>query len=76
MIELIGLCASALVLVSMCVKSSDIKGNIIMRIINAIGSIIFIYYGFVLGAYSTAILNIGATVVNAFHIFKMIKEKK
>lgn len=73
MIEYIGIFASVLILVSISVKSSNIKGNILMRVLNTIGSIIFIYYGFVLQAYSTAILNIGAAIVNIIYIFKLIK---
>ena len=76
MLEIIGLFGSMLVLISMCVKSSDIKGNILMRIINTIGSIIFVYYGFALNAYSTAVLNIGAIIINIYHIIMLIKNPK
>ena len=75
LIEIIGIIASVLVLVSMCVKSSNKRGNIVMRIINTIGSIVFIYYGLVLHAYSTAFLNAGAVIVNAYHIIKLIRSK-
>ena len=75
MIELIGLLASILVLVSMCVKSSNKRGNIIMRVINSIGSIVFIYYGLALSAYSTAFLNAGAVIVNAYHLIKLIRSE-
>ena len=74
MIELIGIFASALILVSMCVSSSNIKGNILMRLINIVGSIIFIYYGFELNAYSTAILNISAVIVNIYYIIMMLND--
>lgn len=76
MLEIIGLFGSMLVLISMCVKSSDIKGNILMRIINTIGSIIFVYYGFALNAYSTAVLNIGAIIINIYYIIMLIKNPK
>ena len=75
MIELIGLAASILVLVSMCVKSSDKRGNIIMRVINSIGSIVFIYYGLALHTYSTAFVNAGAMIVNTYHLIKLIRSK-
>lgn len=76
MIEIIGLIASATVLVSISVKSSTIKSNIIMRVINTIGSGGFIWYGFALNAYSTAIMNIGAIIINLYYILKLIKEYK
>ena len=75
MIEVVGILASMLVLVSMCVKSSNNRGNIIMRIINTAGSIFFVYYGLVLSAYSTAFLNIGAVIVNIYHIIKLARSK-
>lgn len=75
MIELIGFLASVLVLVSMCVKSSNKRGNIIMRVINGIGSIVFIYYGLALHAYSTAFLNAGAVIVNTYHLIHLIRSK-
>lgn len=75
MIEVVGILASILVLVSMCVKSSNNRGNIVMRIINTAGSIFFVYYGLVLSAYSTAFLNIGAVIVNIYHIIKLVRSK-
>lgn len=73
MIEIVGIIASVFILISMCVKSSNKRGNIIMRIINGLGSVFFIYYGLVLHAYSTAFLNVGAVIVNAYYIIKLIK---
>lgn len=76
MVEIIGLVASILVLASISIKSSTVKSNIIMRIINTIGSSIFVWYGISLSAYSTAILNIGAVAINLYYIIKLIKEIK
>ena len=76
MIEIIGLVASTLVLISMCVKSSNKTGNIMMRVINAIGSIAFIYYGSALNAYSMVLLNAGSLIVNLYHIVKLSKVKE
>lgn len=73
MIEIIGIIASIFILVSMCVKSSNNRGNLIMRVINTAGSIFFIYYGLVLQAYSTAFMNFGAAIVNCYYIIKLIK---
>lgn len=76
MIEIIGLIASATILISISVKSSTTKSNIIMRVINTIGSGGFIWYGFALNAYSTAVMNIGAIIINLYYIIKLIKEYK
>jgi hypothetical protein len=70
-VEIIGILGSILVLMAMTVKSSTTKGNLMMRIINIIGSVIFVVYGFMISAYSTAFMNIAATFVNGFFIFKL-----
>ena len=75
-IEIIGVLASILIFISMCVESHTLRGNIIMRIINTLGSLVFIWYGFVVHAYSTALLNIGATVINILYIIKIRNENK
>ena len=71
-IELIGIVGSILVLLSMTVKSSTQKGNLIMRIINIIGSAVFVIYGFMISAYSTAFMNIASTLVNGFFIYQLV----
>ena len=73
-IELIGIIASALILISMLIKSTSKKGNLIMRIINLLGSLVFVVYGFLIPAYSTAIMNIALTVVNAVYIVQIVKD--
>ena len=69
--ELIGLIGSILILLSITVTSSTTKGNLMMRIINIVGSIIFVAYGFMISAYSTVFVNIAATIINGFFIFKL-----
>lgn len=71
-VEIIGILGSILVLLAMTVKSSTTKGNITMRIINIVGSVIFVVYGFMISAYSTAFMNIAATLVNGFFIYKLV----
>ena len=73
-IESIGILASLAIFLSMCFKSDSFRGNILMRLVNAAGSIIFVVYGFLLPAYSTAFLNIGMVVINVYYIFKMLKQ--
>lgn len=63
--EWLGLVASAFVLVSF-LTSNQIK----TRIINSVGCIVFIVYGFMLPAYSTAFMNIAMLIVHIVFITK------
>lgn len=47
-----------------------------MRILNLIGSAVFVLYGILLPAISTAILNLGLVIVNAYHLIILLKENK
>ena len=76
MIEVIGICATVLILFSMMFKTTTLKGDIRMRILNLIGSIIFTVYGCLLPALSTAILNGALIIINTYHLVTLIKEKK
>ena len=74
--EIIGLIASILVVVSMVFKTTTYKGTMLMRILNLCGSIFFIIYGFILPAYSTAITNSCAFILNLFYIIKEYKDHR
>ena len=74
-IEAIGILATLLILVSMSFKTTSIKGSIWMRTLNIVGSVVFVIYGCLLPAYSTAILNACLVVVNAYHLVILIKHK-
>ncbi len=76
MIEIIGIVATLLILVSMCFKTQTYKGAFWMRVINIIGSVVFVVYGVLLPAISTAILNGALVVVNAYHIIMLVKSNK
>lgn len=73
-VEIIGIAASFIILISMSFKSLSLKGNIMMRIFNLIGSIVFVVYGMILPAYSTAFLNIAVSIINIYHLVKMVKQ--
>ena len=75
MVELVGILGSVLVLIAITFPSTSKKGNTIMRILNLVGSIIFVVYGCLIPAYSTAIMNIAATAINLLYIFKLQKNK-
>lgn len=66
--ELIGYFASALVLVSLLMTS--IKK---LRVINAIGSLIFSIYAIVIHSYPTAIMNGILVIVNIYYLVKLMR---
>lgn len=69
--ESIGMLGSFIVLVSMCFKTDTIKGVILMRIFNFIGSIIFIYYGYMIDGWSVILLNGILAFVNIYYIISI-----
>lgn len=73
MTEIIGVLASLLILYSMSRKLESPKQQIILRVFNGIGSILFVIYGLVLPAYSTAFLNLASVIINARYLIPLIK---
>lgn len=76
MVEVIGIIAAIIILVSMVFPTMSFKGSLWMRIINIVGSIVFVIYGIMLPAIATAIANIGILIVNVVHLCVLIKNKK
>ena len=74
--EAIGLVATLLIFVSMMFNASTPKGNMLMRVLNLIGCVVFTVYGILVPAISTAILNGALVVVNAYHLIKITKQNK
>ncbi len=74
-IEAIGIAATIFILISMCVNTSTWKGDVWMRAINIVGSIIFMVYGILLPAISTAVLNGLLIFINIFYLIKLLKLK-
>ncbi len=66
--ELIGITASALVLISFLMK-----GERKIRLVNIVGAIIFIAYGIMLKSVSVTVMNVGLVIV---HIYYLTKKKK
>ena len=75
-IEIVGILATVLILVSMLVKTTTLKGSIFMRAVNAIGSMVFVVYGILLPAISTAILNGALIIVNLYYLVMLIIEAR
>jgi len=76
MIEVIGIIAAVLILISTMFPTMSFKGSIWLRSINIIGSIVFVVYGILLPAIATAVANAGIIVVNIVHIYLLVKNKK
>ena len=75
-IEMIGIASTVLILISMLFKTTTIKGSILMRSFNIIGSLTFVVYGCLLPAISTAILNGALVIINTIHLILLLKNKK
>ena len=75
-IELIGIASTVLILFSMLFKTTTIKGDIRMRALNLAGSVVFVVYGCLLPAISTAVLNGALVIINTYHLVMLIKEFK
>ena len=76
LIEVIGISSTILILVSMLFKTTTIKGSLLMRALNLVGSMVFVVYGILLPAISTAVLNGCLVIVNGYHFAILIKEYK
>lgn len=69
--ELIGYCASLLVLISL-LMTSLVK----LRVLNMIGSFIFAIYALAIGSYPTAIMNFCLVIINIYFLLRIKKAKK
>ena len=76
LIEAVGISASVMILISMLFKTTSVKGSIVMRALNIVGSVIFTIYGCILPAISTAVLNAALVIVNVYHLILLLKEQK
>ncbi len=74
--EIIGIVATLFVLVSMLFNTLSYKGSLWMRILNIAGSVVFVVYGVLLPAISTAVLNAVLIFVNGYHLIRLIKDNK
>lgn len=75
-VEIVGIVATVLIFIGMCFKTSTFKGTLILRLLNIVGSAIFVVYGALLPAISTAVLNGLLIIVNAIHLGLLIKNHK
>ena len=71
LIELIGYLGSALVVVSM-LMASVVK----LRVVNTVGSAIFMGYALVIGSYPTAVMNFFLIAINVYHLVRLFRSHK
>ena len=76
MVELIGIFATILILISMIHNSTTIVGNIRMRIYNIIGSIVYIIYGIFIHSFSTILLNTIVIFIHIVNLYKIYKDRR
>ena len=69
--EWLGIVASAFVLISF-LTSNQIR----TRIINLVGCVVFVIYGLILPAYSTAFMNAALIIVHIIYLTKDFKARK
>lgn len=69
-VEIMGYCSSVLVLISLTM-SSIVK----LRIINTIGSAIFVVYALIVGSYPSAFMNLGIIFINLYFLNRLGKQK-
>lgn len=69
--EIIGYTASVLIAISLMMKSL-----IRLRIINGIGALVFVVYGFLIKAYPIAFLNALIVVIDLYYLLKMLQRSE
>ena len=70
MLETTGMVATTLVFISFLF--TDVKW---IRMLNLVGSIFFVIYGFGIGAFWTGFMNAGLVFVNLYHLIKLQRGK-
>ncbi len=71
LIEIVGYAGSALVVVSM-LMTSVVK----LRVVNTIGSLIFMVYALIIGSYPTALMNLCLIAINVFQLVRLFRDQK
>lgn len=65
-IEWVGYSASALIVISL-IMTSVVK----LRVLNTAGCVLFVVYGFIIGAYPVTISNLMIVLINLYHLYKL-----
>lgn len=72
----IGLLASIIVLVSMCFNTRTRRGELWMRSVNLVGSIVSVVYGLLLGPLGAGMILLNGVLVfvNLIYLIKVVKQ--
>ena len=70
-VELVGYLGSALVVVSMLMTSV-----VRLRVVNTVGSVIFMTYALIIGSYPTAAMNLFLIGINIYHLVRLFRDRK
>ena len=73
--ELWGTIGSVVVLISMCFDVETPVGSFLLRFLNVVGCIIYIYYGILINSFSVLMLNTILLVVNVIYLLKKPRKK-
>ena len=69
-IEWVGYAASIMIAISL-LMTDVIK----LRLLNTVGCLLFVIYGFIVGAYPVAVANIAIILINLYHLYKLYNTK-
>lgn len=69
-VEWLGILSTVIVLLSFTTTKP-----LYIRIINSIGSVLFVIYGILIGSLSVSLLNGACILVNGYHICKLIAQR-
>lgn len=70
-VEMIGYAGSALVVVSM-LMTSVVK----LRLVNTVGSLVFMCYALIIGSYPTALMNLCLIGINIYQLIRLFRTQK
>ena len=73
--EIFGILGSVLIFTSMCFDTSSRLGEVWLRALNLLGSIVYVLYGVMLSAYSSIVMNVILAIVNLFYLIKLLRSK-
>lgn len=69
-IEWVGYAASIMIAISL-LMTDVIK----LRLLNTVGCLLFVIYGFIVGAYPVAVANLAIILINLYHLYKLYNAK-
>ena len=75
-IEILGIIASILIVLSALSKTTTFTGTIWLRSMNIVGSVAFILYGYFVNAFATMLCNVVMLIISIIYLIVEIKSHK